>query len=81
MKFNPMQRLTGLMLAAAIVGAPLAAPAFAQEAAAPAPAAAEAAAPAPEAAAPAAPAEAAARALAAPLRLRNQRQQHRPHDR
>ena len=65
MKFNPMQRLTGLMLAAAIVGAPLAAPAFAQEAAAPAPAAAEAAAPAPEAAAPAAPAAEAAAPAAA----------------
>ncbi|WP_374570026.1 ammonium transporter [Phenylobacterium sp.] len=67
MKFNPIQRLAGLMLAAAIVGAPLAAPALAQEAAAPA--AAEAAAPAPDAAAPeaAAPApEAAAPAEAAP---------------
>jgi len=68
MKFNPIQRLAGLMLAAAIVGAPLAAPAFAQEAPAAAPAAAEAVAPAPEAAAPAeAPAaEAAAPAEEAP---------------
>ncbi len=50
MKFFGKQRLAGLMLAAAVVGAPLASPAFAQEAAAPA----AAAAPAPEAAAPAA---------------------------
>jgi Amt family ammonium transporter len=52
MKFLGLNRLAGLMLAATIAGAPLAAPALAQEAPAPAPAA-EAMAPAPEAAAPA----------------------------
>ena len=52
MKFIGKQRLAGLALAAVMAGAPLAAPAFAQEAAAPA-AAAPAATPAPEAAAPA----------------------------
>ncbi|MEW5687031.1 MAG: ammonium transporter [Pseudomonadota bacterium] len=63
MNFIGKQRLAGLMLAAAMVGTPLASTAFAQEAAPPAaaaaPAAAEAAAPAPEAAPAAAPAEAA----------------------
>jgi Amt family ammonium transporter len=52
MKSLKFGRLAGLMLAAAIAGAPLAAPAFAQEAA-PAPAAAEAAPAAPAAATPA----------------------------
>jgi Amt family ammonium transporter len=42
MNFIGKQRLAGLMLAAAVAGAPLASPAFAQEAAAPAPVAAEA---------------------------------------
>jgi Amt family ammonium transporter len=71
MKFLGTHRLAGLALAALIAGAPMAAPAFAQEAAPAAAApAAEAAAPAPEAAAPAvaeaAPAEAPAEAAAAP---------------
>jgi len=74
MKFFGKKRLAGLMLAAAVVGAPLASTAFAQEAAAPAaaPAAAApaaeapAAAPAPEAAAPAAAAPAPAEPAAAP---------------
>jgi len=69
MKFFGKQRLAGLMLAAAVAGAPLASTAFAQEAAAPA-AAAPAATPAPEAAAAAAeaaaPAPAPAPAEAAP---------------
>ena len=56
MKFFGKQRLAGLMLAVAVAGAPLAGPAFAQEAAAPAPTAAAPAAPAAEAA-PAAPAQ------------------------
>ncbi len=64
MKSLKFGRLAGLMLAAAIAGAPMAAPAFAQEAApaaaeaAPAAPAAEAPAPAPEVAAPAAAEEA-----------------------
>jgi len=63
MKFFGTKRLAGLMLAAAVAGAPMASTAFAQEAAAPA--AAPAATPAPEAtAAAAAPAEAAAPAAA-----------------
>src|SRR5687768_2624918 len=74
MKFFGKTRLAGLMLAAAMVGAPLASTAFAQEAAAPAAApaatpaapAADAAAPAPEAAAPAAAAPAPAEPAAAP---------------
>ncbi len=65
MKTSMYGRLAGLMLAAAIAGAPLAAPAFAQDSA-PAPAAAEAAPAAPAAAAPAPEVAAPAAAEAAP---------------
>ena len=64
MKLFGLNRLAGLLLAATIAGAPVALPAFAQEAAAPV--AAEATAPTPEAAAPAVTEEAAAPAEAAP---------------